>query len=214
MTDSTHGDGTLVIVNSTILEEPTMPILFEIPVINSKIMTTKSLADLPDTIFCIIIEYLDWGDVARFDTALQNRNMRSIYLVALKLRKVKVERNWFWSQLVEKGILNWLVSRNIRVISWDSKVDDTKLMTIATGLPQLQSLNISHSHITDEGITALANGCTQLQSLNISGCDNITDEGITALASGCTQLQSLNIGWCHNITVAGIEIAKRINYRK
>ena len=76
-------------------------------------MTTKSLADLPDTIFCNIIDYLDWYDVGRFDTALLNRNMRNSYLDALKLRKVKVERNRFWSQPVDKGILNWLISRNI-----------------------------------------------------------------------------------------------------
>jgi len=31
--------------------------------------------------------------------------------------------------------------------------------------------------ITDEGIKALATGCPQLQSLDISWCDNITDEG-------------------------------------
>ena len=60
-------------------------------------MTAKSLADLPDTIFCNIIECLDWGEVGRFDTASLNRNMRKSYLVALKLRKVKVERNEFWS---------------------------------------------------------------------------------------------------------------------
>jgi hypothetical protein len=151
------------------LEEPTIR---RNPGINSKIMTAKSLADLPDTIFCNILEYLDWGDVARFDTAVLDRNMRKSYLVALKLRNVKVERNRFWSQAVEKGILNWLVSRNIPVISWDLKVDNTELMTIANGLPLLQSLRISYSHkITDEGIRALASGCTQLQSLNIDNCD-------------------------------------------
>ena len=74
----------------------------EIPVIKSKMTTTKSFADLPDAIFCIIIEFLDWGEVARFDTALLDRNARCSYLVALKLRKVKVERNEFWSQAVDK----------------------------------------------------------------------------------------------------------------
>ena len=61
-------------------------------------MTTKSFSDLPDTIFCIIIEYLDWYEVGRFDTALSNRSMRNSYLDALKLRKVKVERNRFWNK--------------------------------------------------------------------------------------------------------------------
>jgi hypothetical protein len=186
--------------------KPTIPILCEIASIESKIMAAKSFADLPDTIFCNIIECLGWCEVARFDTAVLDRNMRKCYLVALKLRKVKVERNWFWRQLVGKGILNWLVSRNIRVVSWDSKVDNTELMTIANGLPQLQSLDISECWwITDAGIIALATGCTQLQSLDIRGCHSITDEGIRAVATGCTQLQSLNIsGTFIKITDAGI----------
>ena len=160
--------------------------------------TAKSFADLPDTIFCNIIECLRWYEVGRLDTAVSDINMRNGYLVALlMIRQVTVERNRFWSQAVEKGILNWLVSRNIRVISWDSKVDNTELMTIANGLPQLQSLNIRGCNITDAGIRALASGCAQLQSLIIY-CGNITDEGIRALATGCTQLQYLNISWCGN----------------
>ena len=171
---------------------------------------------------CIRDRYLGWGDVGRFDTALLKRNARSIYLDALKLRKVKVERNRFWSQAVDKGILNWLISRNIRVMSWDSKVDNTELMTIANGLPQLQSLNIGYcgninigecGNITDAGIIALATGCSQLQSLNISYCRNITDAGIRALATGCPQLQSLKTTGCQ-ITVSGDKIAERINNRK
>ena len=188
-----------------------IPILFGIPGVNSRIMTAKSFADLPDAIFCNIIECLGWFEVARLDTALSDHNMRNGYLVALKLRKVKVEGNKFWSQLVDKGILNWLVSRNIRVISWDLQVDDTELMTIANGCTQLQSLNISDSdgcshNITDAGIIALATGCPQLQSLNIRYCYKITDEGIIALATGCPQLQSLSTSFCRNITNEGITV--------
>ena len=168
-------------------------------------MTTKLCTNLPDTIFCIIIEYLDWYEVARFDNVLSNRNARNRYLDALKIRQLKVERNRFWSQAVDKGILNWLISRNISVICWNLSVDNTQLMTIANGCPQLRSLNITCSgNITDEGIRALASGCPQLQSLNIRSCGNITDEGIRAVATGCTQLQSLDISNCRNITDAGI----------
>jgi hypothetical protein len=142
-------------------------------------MSRKSFADLPETIFFNIFEYLNWYEVGRFDNALLDINARNSYLVALKLRKVKVERNRFWWELVDKGILSWLISRDIQVISWDSEVDDTKLMIIANGLPQLQSLNIGGSDkITDAGIRAVANGLPQLQSLNIVGCGKITNEGI------------------------------------
>ena len=145
--------------------------------------TTKSFADLPDTIFCNIIECLDWVDVGRFDTALLNRNARYSYLDALKIRNVKVERNRFRGITLRKGILDWIIIRNARVISWLC-VDITKLMTITTGCTQLQSLNISYcGKITDEGIKALASGCPQLLFLNMSSRGNITDEGIKALAT-------------------------------
>ena len=142
-------------------------------------MTRKSFADLPETIFCNIIEYLDWCDVGRFDTALLDRNARNTYLDALTIRQVKVECNEFWNNALDKAILNWMIIRNIWVTSWENNsVDDERLMAIATGLPQLLTLNISRcADITDAGLMAIANGLPQLQSLNISGCDSITAAG-------------------------------------
>ena len=168
--------------------------------------TANSFATLPDAIFCNILEYLDWGDVGRLDTAYLNSKTRNGYLFALQLRKVKVEDNWFWKKAVDRGILDWLIRRNIRVISWDLKVgSDAQLISIASGLPQLQSLDIRDcGNITDAGIIALASGCLQLQFLYITHCDSITDAGIIALASGCPQLRSLNIDGWYNITDAGI----------
>ena len=160
--------------------------------VGAKIATTNPLVSLPDAIFSNILEYLDWGDMGRLDTAFFNRDTRNSYLFALQLMKVKVERNEFWKKAVDRGILSWLIRRNIGVISWDLIIDnDVKLISIASGLPQLQSLNISDSY-----------------------CDNITDEGIRALANGLSQLQSLNISGCVNITGAGREIAARINSRR
>ena len=110
--------------------------------------TTTSFASLPVEIFSNILEYLDWGDVGRLDTAFLNRETRNSYLFASQLRKVKVERNEFWRKAVNRGILSWwLIRRNIRVISWDLLVNiDAQLICIANGLPQLQSLNISCSN--------------------------------------------------------------------
>ena len=199
---------------------------------------TNPLVSLPVEIFSNILEYLDWGDVGRLDTAFLNRETRNSYLYALQLRKVKVVDNSFWRDARDRGILSWLIRRNIRVISLDLRVDDSELIYIANGLPQLQSLNIcccnkitdegiralasglprlqsldisNCGDITDEGIRAVASGLPQLQSLDISRCDNITDEGIRALVIGCRQLQSLNIRGCDSITDEGIEIVDSIN---
>ena len=180
----------------------------------TEMTTTNPLVSLPVEIFSNILEYLDWSDVVRLDTAFLNRETRNSYLFALQLRKVKVERNRYWRKCVDRGILSWLIRRNIRVISWDLGVDNAQLVSIANGLPQSQSLDIRRSNfscinITDEGIRALANGLPQLQSLNIAGCDKITDEGIRALANGLPQLRSLNIGYCRNITDEAIRAVAR-----
>ena len=172
----------------------------------TEMTTTNPLVGLPVEIFSNVLEYLDWGDVmSRLDTAFLNHDTRNSYLFALQLRQVEVERNGFLVNAVGRGILSWLIRRNIRVISWDLRVDNAQLISIASGLPQLQSLNISYSgYITDEGIRALARGLPQLQSLDIASCSSITDEGIRALASGLLRLQSLNIYNCSSITDEGI----------
>ena len=137
----------------------------------AKMTTTNPLVSLPVEIFNNILEYLGWADVGRLDTAYLNRETRNSYLFALQLRKVKVKRNKFWRNAVDRGILSWLIRRNIRVISWDLQVNNAQLISIANVLPQLQSLNISEcGNITDAGIIALASGLPQLQSLNILGC--------------------------------------------
>ena len=152
--------------------------------------TTNPLVSLPVEIFSNILEYLDWGDVGRSDTAFLNRKTRNGYLLAVKLRNAKVERNnEFWRNARGRGILSWLIRRNIRVISWDLQVDNAQLISIANGLPQLQFLDISH-------------------------CYSITGAGIRALASGLPQLQYLNIFHCRNITDAGREIARSISSRR
>ena len=104
--------------------------------IDTEMATTNPLVSLPMEIFSNILEYLDWGDVGRLDTAFLNRDTRNSYLLALQLRKVKVERNEFWWGALDRGILSWLIGRNIRVISWDLGVNNAQLISISNGLPQ------------------------------------------------------------------------------
>ena len=62
---------------------------------DTEMTATNRFAVLPVEIFSNILEYLDWSDVGRLDTAFLNRETRNTYLFALQLRKVKVERNEF-----------------------------------------------------------------------------------------------------------------------
>ena len=80
--------------------------------------------------------------MGRLDTAFLNRDTRNSYLFALQFRKVKVERNEFCRKARDRGILSWLIRRNIRVISWDLEVNNRQLISIANGLRQLQFLDI------------------------------------------------------------------------
>ena len=90
---------------------------------DTELAATNPLVGLPVELFSNILEYFDWGDVGRSDTALLNRDTRNGYLSALQLRKAKVENNEFWREALYRGILSWLIGRNIRVISWDLSVD-------------------------------------------------------------------------------------------
>ena len=53
----------------------------------AKMAMSNPLVSLPVEIFSNILEYLDWGDVGRLDTAFLNRETRKSYLLALQLRK-------------------------------------------------------------------------------------------------------------------------------
>ena len=109
------------------------------------LIATKSFADFPDVVFRNIIAYLDWFDVGRFDNALLDIISRDNYLDALKIAQVKVEPTKFWDTNLRKGILNWMILRNIWVISWvNNSIDDTILTILANTLHKLKSLSVSN----------------------------------------------------------------------
>jgi len=197
-------------------------------------MAQISLADLPCAVMAHIIAYLDWYEYewGRLDTALLNHRNRSIYLGALSITELKVEKNGFWDRILRKGILNWIIARNIVVKSWGNNlILKEDMRAITNGLPQLQSLHISGCWMVDhegmkdivkltqlqslelacchgfmdDSMEAIASGLPQLQYLNISYCEYIYDDGVKAMANGLSQLQSLDMTGCKNITIEGIK---------
>lgn len=64
--------------------------------------------------------------------------------------------------------------------------------------------------ISDRGLEALVNGCPDLISISLSeSC--ITDEGVRYIAEHYSQLQSLNIGCCKGVTTEGIKSLIKLN---
>jgi len=62
--------------------------------------------DLPGASVVSIIEYLDWVDLERLDSALVNHEARKNYLEALTLRNVSVEGIDLWNRSLRKGMLH------------------------------------------------------------------------------------------------------------
>jgi len=76
--------------------------------------------------------------------------------------------------------------------------------------PQLQTINLSGTKITDQAIGYFTRYCPELRSLDLSNCESITDKGVVSLAQTYRQnLLTLNLQGCKNITdVSIIEITK------
>lgn len=73
-------------------------------------------------------------------------------------------------------------------------------VVVSGGCPNLVSLVLEYSSITDEGLKAIATIAT-LKGLAISNNSFITDAGIGHLVSGqLTQLRSLDLNYCNTLT--------------
>jgi len=85
-------------------------------------------------------------------------------------------------------------------------VSDAALAPALSGsLPLLTTLNLSLcKQITDSTLQRIADHLNSLQHVDISGCGNITNKGILQIASKLKSLTSLNLRSCRNVTDQGI----------
>ena len=71
--------------------------------------------------------------------------------------------------------------------------------------PQLQTLNLSGTRITDQAIAYIIRFCRDIQSLDLSYCESITDKGVISIAQTYRQnLHTLNLQGCSQLTDASI----------
>jgi hypothetical protein len=88
--------------------------------------------------------------------------------------------------------------------------DDTtaRLLAAAGARPDLISLNLSRTKITDAGMGALASVSPQLSTIYLAGCQDITDASLASLAAACSDLNELHVSGCGGVSDVGlIEIA-------
>ncbi|BBN12882.1 F-box and leucine-rich repeat protein 2/20 [Marchantia polymorpha subsp. ruderalis] len=82
-------------------------------------------------------------------------------------------------------------------------LSDVTLASIASSCRQLRSLKMEACNlVTDKGLGLLANGCMSLEELDLTDT-HINDEGLKYLAR-CTALRSLKLGYCLNLTDKGV----------
>ena len=70
-------------------------------------------------------------------------------------------------------------------------VTKSLLIRLGTECPNLRSLDVSDTTVTDSAVMALAQICSTLTSLNISSCPNITDKSVVIIAQKSLRLNKL-----------------------
>ena len=97
--------------------------------------------------------------------------------------------------LVRRGI------RRVQVLSLRKS-----LRELVTGLPQLESLNLSGCYnLSDAALdTALNRDLPNLRHLNLSLCKDVTDNSLGRIATHCKNLESLDLGGCTKVTNTGL----------
>jgi hypothetical protein len=82
-------------------------------------------------------------------------------------------------------------------------INNATMAKLVQSCPQIRSLGILHTSITDEGLACIGQGCRALKRIRLCGW-GITDAGVSKLAAGCSSLEDVKMGNCTNITDAAL----------
>ena len=158
----------------------------------------------------------------------ENERLNKLFGI-LPANTVYDSSRWFaWfdtSEVQDLKIPNWMTDEQMLSMLGDGRfpklkslekscqngknISDSTIAEVARRFPDLQSLAIKYSGITDIGVIAVANRCPNLKSINLWSCEKITDASIVQVVKKCRHLQSLLLGVCGRITdTSVIEIAR------
>ncbi|KAG8365726.1 hypothetical protein BUALT_Bualt17G0001900 [Buddleja alternifolia] len=89
----------------------------------------------------------------------------------------------------------------------DASITDKGMTAIGSGLPSLQSLDVSYCRkLTDKGLSSVAKGCHDLRALHVAGCRFVTDILLTNISENCNNLEELGLQGCTNLTDSGLTV--------
>ena len=172
-----------------------------------------------NVISLIIGKFLTMHDISKLDVAYCSKRQRKLLLDILsdnpcivydniKLKGSSKYVNNAFIYIGSRKINVLKLSLNDRVMGQLTKLTNFGLIGLTGHCTRLQSLDISHSNITNCGVFAIAlNTKCSLQSLDMYGCKNITDISVIQIAKHCPRLEQLDIRLCKITDKSVIHIA-------
>jgi hypothetical protein len=159
------------------------------------------LVSLPDSLLSeVLFRFLQFSEVAVFDTAVTSRSLRPLYIAQLLLEH---------SDTVEKKLttetdalqLVWLLRRGllVRRISCYPDIPERLVMDLAQA--SLESLSLfTCGFITDLAVFHIAEECSKLIYLDLSDCWQVTDASLVTLHRFLPVLEWLSVSGCRAVT--------------
>jgi hypothetical protein len=163
-------------------------------------MDCRLFVAFPIDVIRVILQSLTMEELGRFDSALLNRDCRSVFLQSIDgLNIVDInQRSTKWEEIL------WLLSRKIALthlkiipkqlppVYFDDH-EEAFISLISQNQSSLLSIAVDHSPYTKKFYLACQE-CKNLNSINVEGCA-VTDELILLMLEG-KQIHSLNISQC------------------
>ena len=192
------------------------------------------LFQLGDDSFHYLLSWLDLVCVSKLDTAIGNKDERSLWLYSLYTMDSKAVDEYGHSH----SSIRWLIRRGARAtririrhrnIEWNRITDETFAgvgilssqgthtdyidCTLNTGCANTSMSRITKSHRSenhnfttdpDPYSSVRPRSRQNLTSIDLSNCRNISHGGLSAIAEGCHDLTWIDLGHCESMSDEGL----------
>ena len=116
---------------------------------------------------------------------------------------LKNNQKFSCEKITDAGLKNLAQSTRLREIdlSFCDQVTDQGVEALALNCPNLTSVILHSTSISDRALICLGKMSSRLEELSVSYCKDITDHGINAIARNCKNLMHLHAARCSNVSL-------------